>query len=175
MCITNIKLKPLTNSLRHQSKLQKYLLCKSNSLIKSLVKGFKRYYGRSSNTGRITVRHKGGNNFPCKYRILNKLNNYFYAIVIGLVYDPRRNAFLSLNFNILTKSFFYTPAINHLNPGALLICKNKSNEFRLGYRMAINNLPIGTIINNISSSNHFYFCLAYIFNTTKCEQPYKSS
>ncbi len=150
---------PTSNSLRHKISIQKALLTKNNKFIKTLVIGTKRNCGRSSITGRITVRHKGGG-VKNLYRIIKRNNSAYYAIIVGIVFDPNRSIFISLNFNILTKSFFYTPAINHLNPGALLICKNKSNELRLGYRLAVCNLPIGTIINNISSNNHFY--VAYI-------------
>ncbi len=54
------KKNPISNSLRHQYNLRKHLLTKKTNIIKSLIKNFKTYNGRSSNNGRITVRHKGG-------------------------------------------------------------------------------------------------------------------
>ncbi len=55
-----------TNSLRHQINLKKNLLLKNNYLLKNLFK-FKHFnVGRSSQTGHITVRHKGGG---CKKKL----------------------------------------------------------------------------------------------------------
>ena len=54
------KSKPFTNSVRQYINIKKNLLSKTNNLFKQTVTGFKRFYGRSSTTGRITVRHLGG-------------------------------------------------------------------------------------------------------------------
>ena len=81
-----IKLKAISNSLRHKIKLQKNLLCKNNKLIKTLLLGTKSWSGRSSTYGCITVRHKGG---ACKklFRVLNFTNLFFFAIILGIIYQ----------------------------------------------------------------------------------------
>lgn len=69
-----------TSSLRHQVNLQKNVLLKKNNVIKYLIRGVKFHNGRSSRTGSITTRHKGGG---CKkiyiyYRYL-KIPIFLYA------------------------------------------------------------------------------------------------
>jgi ribosomal protein L2 len=54
------KSKPFTNSVRQYINIKKNLLSKTNCLFKQTITGFKRFHGRSSITGRITVRHLGG-------------------------------------------------------------------------------------------------------------------
>lgn len=147
------KFKPITNSLRHQINLQKYLLFKSNNLIKTLMKGIKLHFGRSTINGRITVRHKGGKNFSTKYRIINNLNNFFYSIIIGLIYDSQRNTFLSLNFNFLKKSFFYNLGILNVYTGSLSSYTLNIKSFKLGSTYLLSQIPMGSFINNISLSN----------------------
>ena len=148
-----IKIKPTSNSIRHKLKLQKNLLCKSSRLIKHLLLGTKTWAGRSSYTGQITVRHKGKS---CKklFRIINFNNAFFFAIVMGVSYDPNRNIFISLNYNLLNENFFYTSAINNVTPGSLIISQEKNSDLRLGYRLKIKNIPAGTLISNLSLSTN---------------------
>jgi len=147
-----IKLKPITNSLRHQLNLKKSLLAKKNNILKNLKKGKKNGSGRSSLTGHITINHKGNG---CKqlYRIINMSNKKFLAIVVAVFYDPNRTVFISLNYNLKTKSFFQTLANNNVLPGTLIFCSNNLNlELRLGCRNSLNNIPAGSLINSLSST-----------------------
>jgi large subunit ribosomal protein L2 len=143
-----IKKKPTSNSLRHKITLKKNLLCKNNKLIKNLMFGTKKFSGRSSVTGRITVRHKGGG-VKKQFRIINTTLNKYFGIILGIVYDPFRNTFISLNFDFLTKSFFYMPAVEKLYAGSIIVCENESAEFRLGYKLPLKSIPSGTLINNL--------------------------
>ncbi len=142
-----IKLKAITNGTRHQLILQKNLLYKSNRILKAI--GFKKFSGRSSITGRITVRHKGGG---CKYlyRTINFTNKNFYAIVVGILYDPNRTSFISLNFDLVSKCFFYTAAIKDVNSGAIIICKDVTTTLFLGCRYIVKIIPTGALISLIS-------------------------
>ncbi len=154
-----IKLKPVTNGIRHKIKIQKSLLCKGNDLIKVLLQGSKSWSGRSSNTGRITVRHKGGG---CKntFRSITLTNKFFFGIVLGVMYDPNRSVFISLNYNFLTSRFFYTSAINNVSAGSLLVCRDSIKELRLGYRLMLKNIPVGSLISNVSCN--YDSCIKYI-------------
>lgn len=145
------KLNPITNGTRHQINIQKHLLSKSNRIYKPIVKNLKRNYGRSSITGRITVHHKGSG---CKklFRTINFNNNKMLSIIITTLYDPMRNAFISLNYNVLTKTFFNTLAINSVYPGSLISCDEYNLDLRLGYRTKLQNIPTGSIINSISEN-----------------------
>ena len=149
-----VKLNSTSNGVRHQIKFKKNLLCKNNRLIKNLLIGTKKWAGRNTTTGRITVRHQGSG---CKklYRLIAFNNNHFFALIIGTVYDPNRNIFISLNFNLITQKFFHTSAIVNLSPGSLILCKESVTEFRLGYRLKLKSIPVGSLIHNISINYNF--------------------
>lgn len=94
-----IKLKPKTPGTRHQLNLTKNLLSKQN-ICKDLIYKIQTYAGRSSQSGHITVRHRGGG---CKKKFIKiKFNNGdILALVLMIHYDPYRNSFISLNFDFL--------------------------------------------------------------------------
>lgn len=144
-----VKLKPTTNGTRHQLNIKKNLLSKSSRLLKKDSIGKKNQSGRSSITGRITVRHKGGG---CKniYRKINFKNTFYFGIVVAVYYDPNRSSFISLNYNFMTKYFFYSLATNSVYTGSLVLCDEKDVELRLGYRTVLKNIPTGSIIHSLS-------------------------
>ena len=144
------KLKPVTNGTRHQVNLQKNLLSKANRLIKNVMSGTKSMSGRSSDTGRITVWHKGGS---CKklYRDIEFSGRNFNGLVLFNTYDPKRNSFVSLNFDLDLHSFFYTISTNSVYPGSLITCSEFKNELRLGNRTCLEHIPTGSIVHSISS------------------------
>jgi len=146
-----IKLKPVTSGQRHQINLQKNLLSKTNKLFKSSIFGLKQFSGRSVSNGRITVWHKGG---ACKsnFRKINFLNTDFESIVICIMYDPKRNSFVSLNFDLQKKLFFRTISTNFVYPGSLVSCYKTPEELSLGNRTVINNIPTGSLVHSLTSS-----------------------
>jgi large subunit ribosomal protein L2 len=148
-----ITLKPTTNGTRHQIRIQKNLLSKDNKIIKSTLKGIKNQSGRSSSTGRITIRHQGGG---CKnlFRKINFDNEKYLGIVIAIMYDPMRSAFISLNYNFLSKTFFNTLSTEHVTAGALISCDSVNLDLRLGYRTIIKNVPAGSIIHSLCTGSN---------------------
>jgi large subunit ribosomal protein L2 len=144
-----IKLNPTTNGTRHQIKLQNFLLSKTNNLIKKSTTGFKRFNGRSSVTGRITVRHKG-NGCKKKYRNITFSNQKYFSIVVTTVHDPFRNAFVALCFDLDRNTFFFSLSTNFVYPGSILICNSEQTELKLGYRTLLKNIPAGSIIHSLS-------------------------
>lgn len=149
-----LKLKPVTNGIRHQIKIQKNMLCKSNRLLKISMYGSKSFSGRD---GHITIRHRGGG---CKRlkRLITFSNASFYGVVLGVVYNPNKNSLLSLMFNLLTKKLFYIPHIDLVSPGHLIcnLQKTKPLQLRLGYRASLNSIPVGTIISDLALSSEGY-------------------
>ena len=143
------KLKPITNGTRHQIILQKNLLAKTNKFSKTSILGKKTNAGRSASTGRITVWHKGG---QCKrlYRSIDFSNREFNAIVLCNMYDPSRNAFISLNFDLNVSTFFRTLSTNSVYPGSLITSSHEKNELRLGNRTTLEHIPTGSIVHSIS-------------------------
>jgi large subunit ribosomal protein L2 len=144
-----IKLKPTTNGTRHQVNLQKNLLSKTNKLIKQSINGLKSYSGRSSMNGRITVWHKGSG---CKqnYRAIESYTKNSNAIVLFIMYDPMRNAFISLNFDFERKVFFRSLSTFSVYPGALISCGNVTKSLNLGNKLTLENIPFGAIIHSLS-------------------------
>lgn len=151
-----IKKQGNTPGTRHALQLAKFVLFKNNNIIKNLVKPHKKKYGHSTTTGHITVWHKGGG---CKtiYKKLNFTNQDTCSIIIGLMYDSNRNNIISLHFDLINKKFFNSNAILNNYAGSLSICQEKINDFYLGYRSTLANLPVGSLISNIAKNKGHTF------------------
>ena len=143
------KSKPYTSGIRHYVNIKKSLLSKVNTLFKQSIIGFKRFKGRSSDTGRITVRHLGGG-CKKKFRVLNLSNTQKHSIVLSIMYDPFRSSFISLNFNLTDNTFFRSIATNGVGPGSLQVCDEKNVELKLGNRTSIKEIPTGSILHSLS-------------------------
>jgi len=153
-----IKVNPFTNSSRHQVKLDNSLLTKKNKIVKILLGRLNKNAGRSKSTGHITIRHKG-TGCKRKFHILNSLQ-YYFGFNICQMYSSFHNTFVSLNFDILTQSFFKTISPNKVFPGSILISNQKYVSFFIGYRMQIKFLPVGSIIHLIGLNNNIKYCCA---------------
>lgn len=148
------KLNPVTNGTRHIVKIQKNLLSKNNRLVRSIISNNNKSNGRSSINGRITVWHKGGG-VKKLYRKIDFLNEEKNSIVVTNCYDPYRNGFVSLNFELKKKSFFFNTVPNSIYPGSLIKKSLNVDEFKLGYRTKIKNIPAGSVIHNLTLNNSF--------------------
>ncbi|MCL2018627.1 MAG: 50S ribosomal protein L2 [Oscillospiraceae bacterium] len=114
---------------------------------KSLLQKIKKHAGRNS-YGRITVRHKGGGN-RVKYRIIdfrrNKLD--MNAEVKTLEYDPNRSAFIALvQYEDGEKRYIIAP--DKLVVGDI-IRAGKGSDIKPGNALALNDMPLGTVVHNI--------------------------
>lgn len=114
---------------------------------KRLLFDLKKRAGRG-NSGRITVRHKGGG-AKRLYRIVDfgqeKIN--IPAKVIALEYDPNRTSFICL-LEYEDKEKRYRLAPHGLLVGDSVICKDKT-EIKTGNRMKLKNIPVGTQVYNV--------------------------
>ena len=144
-----IKSKPITNGTRHQINLQKGSLSKTNRLLKSSMFGLKSKAGRSATTGRITVWHQGGA-VKQLFRQIYFYNKNLNGIVLCNMYDPIRNSFVSLNFNLDDFSFFRTLSTEFVYPGSLICYSAEKSELRLGNRTKLEHIPTGSIIHSLS-------------------------
>jgi len=109
---------------------------------KKMTMYLKRHGGRNS-TGRITVWHKGGG-VKRLYRILDfgqeKIN--LPAKVIALEYDPNRTTYISLlEYQDGTKKYRLAP--QNLKVGDEIMIAEKT-EIKIGNRMKLKNIPVGT-------------------------------
>lgn len=109
----------------------------------------KRFYGRSSNTGHITVRHKGGG-VKKKYKNIfnNKINSIF--IVLAILYDQNRKAFVSIIFNPFLKLLKFSLTTYQQCVGSIIESRNKSYSNKVGNIICLKQIPTGSIVNSIS-------------------------
>ena len=114
--------------------------------VKSLTAGLSKKGGRN-NTGRITMRRKGGGH-KAKYRIVDfKRNNTESATVDRIEYDPNRSSYIALITYIDgTKSYILAP--KDLKAGDQVISGEKK-EIRIGNCMPMSDIPVGIDIHNI--------------------------
>ena len=114
--------------------------------VKSLTAGLSKKGGRN-NTGRITMRRKGGGH-KAKYRIVDfKRNNTESATVDRIEYDPNRSSYIALiTYSDGTKSYILAP--KDLKAGDQVISGEKK-EIRIGNCMPMSDIPVGIDIHNI--------------------------
>ena len=114
---------------------------------KSLLEAQKNHSGRN-NTGRITVRHRGGGNRN-KYRLIDfKRNKHDVpATVMTLEYDPNRSAHIALvKYEDGEKRYIVAP--HGLKVGDVVI-SGAAADIKVGNALPLGNIPTGTFIHNI--------------------------
>ena len=150
------KSKPFTSGVRHYINIKKNLLSKTNNLFKQTITGFKRFRGRSSITGRITVRHMGGGSKK-KFRQINLSDAPSNSIVTAVMHDPLRSSFISLNFDLENQTFFRILATNSVGPGIVQKCGATDVELKSGNRTVLKNVPTGSILHSLSLNSKAKF------------------
>ncbi len=141
------------NSNRHTLQIQKSLLAKNSKLVKSILEKKMEKNGRSSINGRITVWHKG-NGVKNLYRNSQFSNENKHSLVIANCFDPNRNAFINLNFELNNKNFFFSTAPDCVSPGSLIKNTIITDEIKLGFRTTLKNIPAGSLIHDLTLNNN---------------------
>lgn len=138
--------KPVTPSLRQLVIVDRSELYKGKPL-KKLTEGKSERGGRN-NTGRITVRFRGGGHKQ-SYRIIDfrrrKLD--VAAKVERLEYDPNRTAFIAL-LTYTDGEQAYILAPQRLVAGDQVVSGNQV-DVKPGNAMPLSNIPVGTIVHNV--------------------------
>jgi len=144
----NIKYKPMTAGTRNMS-VPSYEEITKTIPEKSLTVILKKNAGRN-NTGKITVRHRGGGN-KRKYRIIDfKRQDSDPTKVAAIEYDPNRTAYIALlETEAGKKSYIIAP--QGLKVGDVII-SSEAADIKTGNTLPIKNIPLGTFINNIELS-----------------------
>ncbi len=140
------KLKPITPGQRGRV-VNGYDAITTDKPEKSLLAPKKRSGGRN-NSGRMTVRYRGGGH-KRRYRTIDFKRNRFDspAEVLSIEYDPNRSAFIALTqFKDGEKR--YIIAQNGLKVGQKVVSGEKVAT-EIGNAMALSNIPLGTIISCI--------------------------
>ena len=116
---------------------------------KSKIKGLKRSSGRN-NTGKITVRHKGGGN-KVKYRKINfKRIKTDKGIIISIEYDPYRSSNIAAVYSLISGDYYYIIATKNMQTGDI-ISSGQNAEPKNGNSIPISKMPVGSLIHNVSS------------------------
>ena len=114
---------------------------------KRLIVALKESGGRGS-SGRITIRHRGGR-VKRFYRLVDfgEEKMGISGRVLSLEYDPNRTAYLALiEYEDGGKSYVLAPY--RIKVGDKVVCNEKA-EIKIGNRMRLKNIHIGTQIFNI--------------------------
>jgi len=115
--------------------------------VKSLTEGLTKKGGRN-NTGRITMRRKGGG-AKRLYRVVDfkRTKKDVAATVERIEYDPNRTAFIALiRYTDGEQSYILAP--QRLAVGDQVIAAAKA-DIKPGNAMPFSGMPIGTIVHNI--------------------------
>ncbi len=138
--------KPTTPSRRGMTGIDFSQLTKKKAE-KSLLKYIKRNVGRG-NSGRITVRHKGGG-VKKLYRIIefSQTKIDMPAKVIALEYDPNRTAFIALiEYTDKQRQYIISPQGLKVNDEIIF---SKKAPLTPGNRTQLKNVPVGLMVYNI--------------------------
>lgn len=140
------KFKPTTPGRRQLILVDRSDLWKGKP-VKSLTEGLTEKAGRN-NTGRITVRRRGGG-VKKTYRLVDFKRRKFdiEAKVERLEYDPNRTGFIAL-VKYLDGEQAYILAPQRLKVGDKVIAGDKV-DVKPGNAMPLKSIPVGTIIHNV--------------------------
>ncbi len=139
--------KPTTPGMRGRSVVKHSEVITKKRPEKSLTIGLKKKGGRN-NTGKITVRHRGGGNKRL-YRIIDFKRDKIGvpAKVKAIEYDPNRSAYIALLvYADGEKRYILAPL--GVKVGDTVI-SDETTEVKPGNAMPLRNIPLGTLIHNI--------------------------
>lgn len=140
------KYKPTTNGRRHMTTLVNEEITTSKPE-KSLLAPLSKKGGRN-NSGKITVRHRGGGH-KRQYRIIDFKRDKDGVVgrVATIEYDPNRSANIALiNYEDGTKKYIIAP--KGISVGTK-IESGDAVDIKVGNALLLKNIPDGTVIHNV--------------------------
>jgi large subunit ribosomal protein L2 len=138
--------KPVTPSQRELVIVDRSELWKGKP-VKELTEGLRSKGGRN-NTGRVTLRWRGGGHKQ-RYRIVDfkRQKDDTAATVERLEYDPNRTAFIAL-LKYEDGELSYILAPQRLKAGDQVVSGDRV-DVKPGNAMPLKNIPVGTIVHNV--------------------------
>jgi len=139
--------KPTTNGRRRSSVLTFEELT-AHKPHKPLLVSIGSKAGRNAQ-GKITVRHQGGG-VKRFYRVIDfRQNKYNISATVSTIeYDPYRSAFIALlNYRDGEKRYMLAP--EGLKAGDTVMSSKNKIEAKVGNRMPLDMMPLGTVVHNI--------------------------
>src|SRR5215203_5835635 len=137
---------PTTPSQRHLVIVDRGELWKGKP-VKALTEGLRQKGGRN-NTGRTTMRWRGGGH-KRRYRVVDFKRRKWDApaTVERLEYDPNRTAFIAL-IKYADGELTYIIAPQRLAEGDTVVAAEKT-DVKPGNAMLLSQMPVGTICHNV--------------------------
>jgi len=139
-------LKPVTPGSRFASRSD-FSEITTNKPEKSLTVALRKKGGRN-NTGRITVRRRGGGH-KRRYRIIDYKRDKFgiNGKVATIEYDPNRSAYISLvHYDDGDKRYILSPL--DISVGTIIISGDKV-PLKIGNALLLSNIPTGLFVHNV--------------------------
>ena len=139
-------LKPVTPGSRFASRSD-FSEITTDKPEKSLTVALRKKGGRN-NTGRITVRRRGGGH-KRRYRIIDYKRNKFgiKGKVATIEYDPNRSAYVSLvHYDDGEKRYILSPL--DISVGTIIVSGDKV-PLKIGNALLLSNIPTGLFVHNI--------------------------
>ena len=139
-------LKPVTPGSRFASRSD-FSEITSNKPEKSLTVALRKKGGRN-NTGRITVRRRGGGH-KRRYRIIDYKRDKFgvNGKIATIEYDPNRSAYISLvHYDDGEKRYILSPL--DLPVGSIIV-SGENVPLKTGNSLKLSNIPTGLLVHNI--------------------------
>jgi large subunit ribosomal protein L2 len=137
--------KPTTPSRRKTSVINYSKILTGDKPQKNLLLRKKNQAGRN-NSGKITVRHRGGGARK-QIRILDFKRNFPQgAKVVSVEYDPNRTAFICLVIDLASGVKKYVLHSQSMKKGDII---SNSEDVVTGNRVALKNIPVGTSVSQI--------------------------
>ena len=139
-------LKPVTPGSRFASRSD-FSEITTDKPEKSLTIALRKKGGRN-NTGRITVRRRGGGH-KRRYRIIDYKRNKFgiKGKVATIEYDPNRSAYISLvHYDDGEKRYILSPL--DISVGTIIVSGDKV-PLKIGNALLLSNIPTGLFVHNV--------------------------
>ena len=139
-------LKPVTPGSRFASRSD-FSEITTDKPEKSLTVALRKKGGRN-NTGRITVRRRGGGH-KRRYRIIDYKRNKFgiKGKVATIEYDPNRSAYISLvHYEDGEKRYILSPL--DISVGTIIVSGDKV-PLKIGNALLLSNIPTGLFVHNV--------------------------